>query len=239
MKTYSIGFEEQPDYDELKFAGKIARRFGTDHYEKIISSRDIVDFLPRVVDVFDEPMADATCIPIYFISAAAREHGSVVVLTGDGSDELFGGYRNWMRYLKYYQAFKAFRSLPRFLKNLNANLYGLFANDSPMYEMLHRAARNQEFFWGSARSFKESVKRRFLGTEFNSRIQDLDSSKIITAFRKDLKPLQGANETGIIPTGCPISDLVLSFLNIISIDLTDWVCPNRSKSVLLSWIPNS
>lgn len=193
VKTYSIGFKEQPDYSELRFAESISKKFGTNHYEKIISSRDIVDFLPHVVDVFDEPMADATCIPIYFISQAARENGSVVVLTGDGSDELFGGYRNWIRYLKYYPLFRMMHAIPSFLRRINATLYSLYDDDSPVYEMLWRAAHDQEFFWGSARSFKESTKRKFLGPEFNTRIGDLDSSTIIRGYRRCFEEVTGGS----------------------------------------------
>ncbi len=121
VKTYSIGFEGQPDYDELRFASQVAKRFGTDHYERIVRPSDIIDFLPQVVDVFDEPLADATCIPVYFLSEKARENGTVVVLTGDGSDELFAGYRSWQRYIRLYPKYHRYLKLPGMMRKLAAS----------------------------------------------------------------------------------------------------------------------
>ena len=102
IKTYSVGFEGQPDYDERIYAQQISKQFNTEHFEKIVSPNDIAEFLPRIVDIFDEPMADSTCIPIYFISQLAKQNGTIVVQTGDGADELFAGYRGWMKYEQLY-----------------------------------------------------------------------------------------------------------------------------------------
>ncbi|MBL0102469.1 MAG: asparagine synthase (glutamine-hydrolyzing) [Bacteroidetes bacterium] len=102
VNTFSIGFEGQQNYDERFYASKVAKLFNTNHSEIIVNDSDIEKFLPHVVDIFDEPMADETCIPIYFLSQKARESGSIVVLTGDGSDELFAGYRNWRKYIKLF-----------------------------------------------------------------------------------------------------------------------------------------
>ena len=184
VKTYSIGFKDQPDYDELKFAERIAKQFKTDHYEKIVSHDDIIDFLPKVVDVFDEPLADATCIPIYFLSRLARENGTIVVLTGDGSDELFAGYRNWLRYLRLYPKYNAYLKLPMALRRLSSFVYEKFDSTSPVYEILFRAAHNQEFFWGGAKSYKESTKRKFLSKDFTDRIGNLNSYEVILEYKK-------------------------------------------------------
>ncbi|MEP7265058.1 MAG: asparagine synthase (glutamine-hydrolyzing), partial [Bacteroidota bacterium] len=92
IKTYSIGFSHQPDYTELKYAEKIAKKYGTEHFEKIVQPDDLKELLPEMASIFDEPLADATAIPIWFISKLARENGTIVVQTGDGSDEIFGGY---------------------------------------------------------------------------------------------------------------------------------------------------
>lgn len=183
VKTYSIGFEGQPDFDELRFASQIARQFDTDHHEKIVRPSDIVDFLPAVVDVFDEPLADATCIPVYFLSRKARENGTIVVLTGDGSDELFAGYRSWQRYIKLYPKYHSYLKLPRFVRKLAASAVGELNEISPASEILHRAALNQEFFWGGAKSFKESTKRQFLNPEFNAVTKDLNSYSVIKEFK--------------------------------------------------------
>ncbi len=190
VKTYSVGFEGQPEYDELKFASQVAKKYNTDHYEKIITPQDIRDFLPKIIDIFDEPMADSTCIPIYFISQKARENGTVVVLTGDGSDELFAGYRNWQKFIRRQPAFDLYSSLPVVVKKIIASGYEMLNPTSPLTEILHRAASKQEFFWGGARSFKESTKRKFLSDEFNRQTAVLNSYSVISEFKEHFRSLQ-------------------------------------------------
>lgn len=94
VKTFSIGFEEQ-DYSEVEYARLVARRYNTDHHEMIVRL-DLLDDLPRLVWDFDEPFADASMVPTYYVSKLAREHVTVA-LSGDGGDELFGGYGSYMR----------------------------------------------------------------------------------------------------------------------------------------------
>lgn len=183
IKTYSIGFQDAPDYDELIHARKIAKQFGTEHYEKIVTPQDIIDFLPKVVEIYDEPLADSTSIPMYFISKLARENGSVVVLTGDGADELFCGYRNWMRYINLYPYYGFFYKFPKILKVLIMNIYGLLDKSSPTYDHLSRAVIGQKYLW-SAGGFKETTKRSFLSLDFNNRSNKVNSYDRILHYRK-------------------------------------------------------
>ncbi|MFL5700619.1 MAG: asparagine synthase (glutamine-hydrolyzing), partial [Ktedonobacteraceae bacterium] len=89
VKTFSIGFEED-DYSELPYARQVAKHFGTDHCEFLVRP-DLIAVLPQLVWAYDEPFADASMLPTYYVSKLAREHVTVV-LTGDGGDEIFGGY---------------------------------------------------------------------------------------------------------------------------------------------------
>jgi asparagine synthase (glutamine-hydrolysing) len=89
IKTFSIGFDE-PAYDERPYARLAADRFGTDHHELLVRP-DSVDRIARIVSYFDEPFADASAIPTYFVSELASTHVKVV-LSGDGGDEIFAGY---------------------------------------------------------------------------------------------------------------------------------------------------
>jgi len=89
VKTYSIGFEEA-DFDELHYARLIAEKFDTDHHEFVVRP-DALAILPKLVWHYNEPYADASAVPTYYVSKITREHVTVA-LNGDGGDESFAGY---------------------------------------------------------------------------------------------------------------------------------------------------
>jgi len=92
VKTFSIGFKE-PRLNELPLARMVAQQYGTEHYESVVEPRAL-DLLPRIVRHFDEPFGDSSAIPTYIVAQFAVEHVKVV-LSGDGGDELFGGYESF------------------------------------------------------------------------------------------------------------------------------------------------
>ena len=94
LSTFSVGFEGAPASSELPYAKKVADLFGTSHKELEVSAKDIVTTLPTIVEHLDEPLTDPAIVPTYLMSKMASSYVKVV-LSGEGADELFGGYRRY------------------------------------------------------------------------------------------------------------------------------------------------
>jgi asparagine synthase (glutamine-hydrolysing) len=99
VSTFSIGFDSDA-VSETPFAREVATLFKTDHHERMLSQAGAADLLPMLRTWFDEPFADESALPTFLVSQAARENVTVV-LTGDGGDEVFGGYRTYPRFARY------------------------------------------------------------------------------------------------------------------------------------------
>ncbi|MDH1109250.1 asparagine synthase (glutamine-hydrolyzing) [Pseudomonas otitidis] len=154
VTTFSIGYEGEEDTNEFKYARRVAERYRTEHHEMMINHRDAQDFLPELVRLQDEPIADNVCIPLYFLSKLVRERGTTVVQVGEGADENFLGYW-WCDHYRekamtvYNPALPGPR-LPwwrRFVSQPRTLLPALTTEDS---EIQKRARSGQELFWGGA-----------------------------------------------------------------------------------------
>ena len=88
--TFSIGFDSA-GYDEMEYARIAARRFATDHHEYYVTPADIVDAIPRLAEIYDQPFGNSSAVPAYFCARLAKSTGMNHLLGGDGGDELFGG----------------------------------------------------------------------------------------------------------------------------------------------------
>jgi len=110
VKTFSIGFEEE-SYNELHKAQIVADHCGTEHYEQVIKPEHLEKILPELVWHAEEPLADASMVPMYYLSELASQHVKMA-LCGDGADEIFAGYET---YPAYY-AVKTYQTIPRILR---------------------------------------------------------------------------------------------------------------------------
>ncbi len=122
VKTFSIGFNE-PKFNEAGFAAAIAEYLGTEHHELYVTPQQCQDVVSEMPIVYDEPFADISQLPTLLVSRMARE-GATVVLTGDGGDELFGGYTHYFESLKQWRRVQAY---PHGLRSLMAKSINAFS----------------------------------------------------------------------------------------------------------------
>jgi asparagine synthase (glutamine-hydrolysing) len=107
VDTFTVGFDD-PAFDEAPYAEAVARHLGTNHHEYRMTAADALATIPRLPAIYDEPFADSSQIPTLLVCKAARAQATVA-LTGDGGDELFGGY---LRYFWPESVWRRFESLP-------------------------------------------------------------------------------------------------------------------------------
>jgi len=122
IHTFSIGFTEA-QYDESKYARAVANHLGTRHTELIVSPSDLLNVLPILPNIYDEPFADSSQTPTYLVSKLARKDVTVA-LTGDGGDEVFGGYN---RHMWANNAWNKMNHLPNWMR---ASLSAILSSQS-------------------------------------------------------------------------------------------------------------
>lgn len=176
VRTFTIGYEgENRGYrNEFGWARRMAAEIGAEHHERVLTQRELVDFLPELVRLTDEPIADPVAVPMHAVSELARRHGVVVAQAGEGADELFHGYRSWRVLLRLQRLDDL--PVPRAAKRaaLSALRAGGAARTRP-YEYLRRGTASLPVFWGGAEAFTEDAKRRLLALPLRRELASLSS----------------------------------------------------------------
>jgi asparagine synthase (glutamine-hydrolysing) len=170
IRTFSVGYDQnyRGCESELPQAARFAARIGADHHEKVLTQQDFLDFLPSMIHLQDEPIADPVCMPVYFLSRLARENGVIVAQAGEGSDELFWGYRHWKQVLQLIRWNQY--PVPRTAKKLGLiALRALGKSQGPEYEFLRRATVDQPIFWSGAEAFSQRAKLAVLSPRLRRR----------------------------------------------------------------------
>jgi asparagine synthase (glutamine-hydrolysing) len=137
VKTYTIGFEEE-EYDESPYAKALANHLGTEHHEERVRAADALDLVPQIASWFDEPFADSSQIPTFWVSRWARSDVTVA-LSGDGGDESFGGYS---RYAELSQAVNGWGRWPAPVVWAAGTLLGAASGVNPAFRNRGRLLRS-------------------------------------------------------------------------------------------------
>ena len=185
VKTFSIGYDH--DYgsykNELSYARQVAELVGAEHHELRLNVDDLIDFLPRMIELQDEPIADPVCVPLYYVSKLARDNGVIVCQVGEGADELFCGYPNWKRALDLQKMSDAI-PVPNALRKLALwALRMLGKGELQPYDWLERSASGKPIFWGGAEGFSHRGKMKILSPRLRERFAGRSSWEAIAPIR--------------------------------------------------------
>lgn len=212
VETFTVGFSDHTELNELDYARRVAERFKTSHHEVLVNSRDMQGYLHDLIHQQDEPIADWVCVPLYFVSKLARQSGVTVVQVGEGADEQFCGYDSWMSYLgaheKFWRPYN--RMTPRPLRKFIGGLAHWAApreraKGAQMAEALVRAGNGRELFWSGANAFWNVHKDRIysqsaadgpwetlraMGLDVTG-LDDKDSGAVADGYFETLRRAQG------------------------------------------------
>lgn len=176
VRTFSIGYagEYKSYQNELHFARKMAQLVRADHHERLLTMDDLIDFLPQMVHLQDEPIADPVCVPVYYVSKLARDNGVIVCQVGEGSDELFLGYPGWKTMLKLQQLNDW--PLPHLFKKIGLSALRILGKEQTLpYEWLRRGCEDTPVFWGGAEAFTEAQKKQLISPRLRKKFSSLSS----------------------------------------------------------------
>jgi len=170
FNTFSIGYKDEPFFDETKYANLVAKKFNTNHTVFSLTNNDLYNHLFDVLDYLDEPFADSSAIAVYILSKETRKHVTVA-LSGDGADELFAGYN---KHRAHYNALKnnMFNSVIKHTSTIwnniptsrNNQIGNIFRQLSKYSEGLKLSSAERYWSWCSIMSEKQAVNTILLNS---------------------------------------------------------------------------
>ena len=188
VRTFTVGFHDTEELNELESARAISKRFGTNHHEVMIGRAEMMKFLPELVFHQDEPIADPVCVPLYYVSKLARDTGTIVVQVGEGSDEIFAGY-DWFRtYLRIEERFwryaeRAPLAARRAAAAVAVPLAQKAFKKQKAGELIRRLGANQSLFWGGVGVFDDQTKAKVFSTDARSRYNGLSTHDVVREYQ--------------------------------------------------------
>ena len=188
VKTFTIGYRGEYDSykNETDHARRMAERINAEHHELLLTQDDLIDFLPKMVWLQDEPIADPVCVPVYYVSKLARDNGVIVCQVGEGADELFCGYPGWgnaVRLARYNRL-----PVPKIFKKLGCRLAeALGKTNGNKYAYLKRATEDLPIFWSGAEAFYDHQKPAILHPRLREKFKGRSSWEALLPHWKKFK----------------------------------------------------
>ncbi len=180
IKTFSVAYDFGEAFDETRYARMVAKRFGTDHHELFVTPEQFRDFIPEYVRLMDEPVTEAAAISLYFLSRMTKDHVTVV-LSGEGSDEVFGGYD----FYRYMLAVEKYRKLLGPL----ARMIGSMADASPVKnkvtKYLTMLGQNLAHRYKGISTYEEHYKRSLYTDSYEAFLRE-KTNRPVTGFLHEL-----------------------------------------------------
>lgn len=162
-KTFTVGFKNKK-YNEIEYAKELSKYINIDNYHKVITTKEYWDVLEKVQYFMDEPLADPAAVALYFVSQLASEHVKVV-LSGEGADELFGGYNIYKEPLDI--AF--YTKLPVTIRKIVAAIAKLLPDIKGKNFLIRGSKTIEERFIGNAYMFSERDRKKILKVKTNAK----------------------------------------------------------------------
>src|SRR4051812_15219035 len=174
LQTYSVGFEgfgPKENFHDLPYARRVAEQLRCDHHEITVTADECRDYLPELVYQQDEPIGDPACLPMHFLCRQARQDGVIVVLVGEGSDEVFGGYGDMAHLIQSASPrWERLRRLPRLVRAGLVEASRVMRAPAGRTDLLRRARDGQPLYWGLDVVFWDNEKEQLLTTEARARL---------------------------------------------------------------------
>jgi asparagine synthase (glutamine-hydrolysing) len=183
IKTFSVGFEHQ-GFSEIDVAKETAEKLGVENISYVITPQEYMNELPKIMWHMDDPLADPACIPLYFVAREARKHVTVV-LSGEGADELFGGYNIY----REPQDLEMFNKIPRAGKVLLKGIANMMPEGMKGKSFIERGVTPmEERYIGNAKMFTEEEKRELLSV-YREGLHFTDITKTLYKETKGYDPV--------------------------------------------------
>ncbi|PLR79441.1 asparagine synthase (glutamine-hydrolyzing) [Bacillus sp. V3-13] len=171
IKTFSVGFERN-GFSEIDVAKETAEKLGVENISHVITPQEYMDELPKIMWHMDDPLADPAAVPLYFVAREARKHVTVV-LSGEGADELFGGYNIY----REPQSLEVFNKIPRTGKAMLKGIARMMPDGMRGKSFIERGVTPmEERYIGNAKMFTEEEKRNILNV-YNESLNYRDITK--------------------------------------------------------------